>query len=71
MRFVLGWLSLGFVLKWFRENEKWRKELFDIALILLSFSLIIILLGFLNISGWMVLLAFIFWGAIVLVVKTN
>ena len=71
MRFVLGWLSLGFVLKWIRENEQWRKKLFDFVLVILSFALIIILLGVVKVGGLIALLTFAFWLLVLAVVKTN
>lgn len=76
MWFPVAWLSLGFALKWIREafekfNKKWGEDMFDILLLILTFALIITLVGFMHVDGMILFLCFAMWSLACLMIKAK
>lgn len=76
MWFPIAWLSLGFALKWIREafenfDKKWGDKMLNVLLIVLSFALIVTLVGVFKVSGGILLCCLMFWFLVCLMIKAN
>jgi len=76
MWFPIAWLSLGFALKWIREafenfDKKWGDKMLNVLLIVLSFALIVTLVGALKVTWGILSICFLFWFLVCLMIKAN
>jgi hypothetical protein len=76
MWFPIGWLSLGFALKWIREayekfSEKWGNKMFNFIYTILSFALVIVLVGVLKVTWYMLIICLMFWVTVCALVKAD
>lgn len=62
------WLGLGFAWKWIQER---REAMFDTMLLLLSFGLIWMTFGALHLTIWQAMVVFLFWSALIAVIKAE
>ncbi len=65
---AIVWLGLGFVLKWLQEH---KKVMFDTMLLLLSFGLIWMTFGALQVTIWQAIVVYLFWSVIVAIIKAE
>ena len=78
-RWAAIWLGIGFALKWWNERKgtfyakikEWSEKMFDFILAGASFSLIWLVFGPLNLGWGSALLAFLFWGFVLVVLKVE
>ncbi len=76
MWFPFAWLSLGFALKWVQEtyervNKKWGNKMFNFIYTVLSFALVIALVGVLKVTWYILMICLAFWVLVCALVKAD